>query len=275
MSFYGNVFYELADSLSRIMVKNSGKSSSAFIAPGEDIEVPVIGLNGKMVLDSGNKWIQLQGVPNEHLCTIYHAQKDELNTDNELTTFAKAEEQADSIELSPGDYLQGLKFYYDNAGHIAGHETVYYKLPVSETELELQDIQDRLGKVEESDGTQQQLIEGHTTDIATAQETADKAVEDLIDLEELVGDQIWMTTGDTSITQAIGSLKDITSATDGASVSEGIVKLAGKVNSQAASIQDLSFVQRAVIEDLCNQLYELAQIEIDKDRLWQNTNATT
>ena len=57
MSFYGNVFYELADSLARILVKNSGQNNNAFITPGQDIEVPVIGLNGKMILDSGNKWI--------------------------------------------------------------------------------------------------------------------------------------------------------------------------------------------------------------------------
>ena len=276
MSFYGNVFYELADSLARILVKNSGQNNNAFITPGQDIEVPVIGLNGKMILDSGNKWIQLQGTPGEHLCTVYHAQRDELNTDNELTTFAKVDEQSNSIELSPGDYLQGLKFYYDDAGHIAGHETIYYKLPVSETELELQDIQARLGAVEDSDRDQQELIEGHTEAIDTVTLQANTTDETLTELKNFVGNKVFMTTGNTTITQAIGNLKDISDSTDGASVSAGIVNLSGKINSQGSQIQDLSYIQRAVINDLCDQLEELnIGITIDRNRLWEGTNATS
>lgn len=254
------------------MVKNSGQNSDSFITSGEDVEVPVIGLNGKMILDSGNKWIQLKGTPSEHICTVYHAQRDELNTDNELTTFSKADEQSSFVELSPGDYLQGLKFYYDNAGHIAGYETTYYKLPVSETELELQDIQDRLGKLEESDTEQQLTIDNNTKTIGEVDAQADKTEETLTELKNFVGLKAFMTTGDTTITQAIGNLKNISDATGEGSVSAGIVNLANKISAQNSQVQDLSYIQRAVINDLCDQLYELNGIEIDRDRLWEGTN---
>lgn len=97
--------------------------------------------------------------------------------------------------------------------------------------MELQDIQTRLGAVEESDIGQQELLDGHTEAIDAVTLQANTTDETLTELKNFVGNKVFMTTGNTTITQAIGNLKDISDSTDGASVSAGIVNLSGKINS--------------------------------------------
>lgn len=69
--------------------------------------------------------------------------------------------------MSPGDYLSGVKVTYDKAGHVTGSTVVNYKLPVSDTEKDVEDIKDRMNAIEGSDTTQTQSINTLTSNFNT------------------------------------------------------------------------------------------------------------
>ena len=58
MSFYGSVYYQLVDTLYKIVAKNSAaRNFGPAEYPTEDLETQAIGRKGILSLNAGNKWI--------------------------------------------------------------------------------------------------------------------------------------------------------------------------------------------------------------------------
>lgn len=271
MSFYGNILYELTNAFAEIVVKNSGRNSSTTISPSsENVEVPAIGLGGRFILDSGNKWIGLVGDGESQLCKIYHSGIDSTNTTHSFTTLGNPDSATDVVELIPGDYLSGEQVYYDEAGHITGSKRVVYKLPISETEAELIELQEKMAVLEENEIVQDNTISANTGDLTTLKSTMEDVQEDLDEVEALVGGKIYMTTGNTSITQAIGSIENIQSLASGHTnnISNALHYLKNEINNRDNTISDVSTANRYAMSKLIEQLETKLGIEIDESVLW-------
>lgn len=274
MSFYGNILYELTNAFAEIIVKNSGRNSSTTISPSsENVEVPAIGLGGRFILDSGNKWIGLVGDEESQLCKIYHSGIDSTNTTYSFTTLGNPDSAIDAVELTPGDYLSGEQVYYDEAGHITGSQRVIYKLPISETETELMELQEKMTVLEENEMAQNATIEETSSGLKELKESYDANIKtvkkDLDTVETLVGNKIYMTTGNTSITQAIGSIEDIQSlAPSTANISNALTYLKNEINNRDNTISDISTANRYAMEQLIAQLEAQLGIKIDKTLVW-------
>lgn len=274
MSFYGNILYELTNAFSRVLIQNNGKGKKDFITPStESVEIPAIGLGGKLELDTGNKWISIKGDPEGHSCTIYHAAKDASDITNQMATMTKTENSAGAIELAPGDYLKGAVMYYDNAGHVTSTDTVCYRLPISETEQDLADLQTRMTTIEESDIAQADLINQNAADIESVTTAHSKTVTDLATLDKRVGNMYNLTAAvdKLTITQALGRFDNMQEQTAYPTICEGLTSLKQSIDAQNASISDASLVQRVVIKNLCDQIAAQSDIEIDYDALWTTT----
>lgn len=275
MSFYGNILYELTNAFAEIMVKNSGRNSSTTISPSSGTaELPAVGLGGRFTLDSGNKWIHLSADADNQTCTIYHSGLDSNNKKYSFTTIDNPDTATNAIELIPGDYLSGERVYYDEAGHVTGSERVVYKLPISETEAELIELQEKMAELEANEATQDKSIEDNTTGLADLKSTYDSTMgnvqKDLDTVEALVGSKIYMTTGNTSITQAIGSLEDMQAISVGNtnSVSTSLAYLNNEIAKRDNTISDISTANRYAMEQLIAQIEAQSDIKIDKTLVW-------
>lgn len=205
MSFYGNVFYELTNAFATIAIKNSGKSLKSFISPGQDTELPAAGLEGKVSIDTGNKWINLQGSPEELMFKVYHSKKDENDKSNNVESIeTPAAAPNNAVELKPGDYLQINKFFYDDAGHVTtSGVSDYYRLPISDTDKDMADLQERMDALKKDQ-----------SDITDAFEQLEVQVKDndtqLIDLEKVVGKQSSLSSDSSvNIIDAIGNVDSL------------------------------------------------------------------
>lgn len=275
MSFYGNVLYELTNAFAEIIVKNSGRNSSTTISPSsENVEVPAIGLGGRFTLDSGNKWIGLSGNSESQLCKIYHNGIDSTNKTYSFTTLGNPDSATSAIELTPGDYLSGEQVYYDEAGHVTGSSKVVYKLPISETEAELLELQKEMATLKANDATQDANITTNTDGLTTLKSTYESTMgtvqKDLDTVEALVGNKIFMTNGNTSITQAIGSLEDMQAISVGNtnSVSTSLAYLNNEIAKRDNTISDISTANRYALEQLIAQIEAQSDITIDKTLVW-------
>lgn len=275
MSFYGNILYELTNAFAEIVVKNSGRNSSTTISPSsENVEVPAIGLGGRFILDSGNKWIGLVGDGESQLCKIYHNGIDSTNTTYSFTTLGNPDSATNVVELTPGDYLSGEQVYYDEAGHVTGSERVVYKLPISETEAELIELQEKMATLEENEIAQNASIEETSSGLTQLKQSYDTNIDtvkkDLDTVEALVGSKIYMTTGNTSITQAIGSLEDMQAISVGNtnSVSTSLAYLNNEIAKRDNTISDISTANRYAMEQLIAQIEAQSDIKIDKTLVW-------
>ena len=307
MSFYGNVFYELTNAFATIAIKNSGKSLKSFISPGQDTALPAAGLEGKVSIDTGNKWINLQGSPEELMFKVYHSKKDENDKSNNVEPVEiPAAAPDNAVELKPGDYLQINKFFYDDAGHVTTSGTSdYYRLPISDTDKDMSDLQERMDTLEKDQ-----------SDVIDAFEQLEAQVKDndtqLIDLEKVVGKQpslssdssvniidvignvdglnasIVETIGDMSylnkdsivdaignmdelsdnhntIVQAIGNMRELNN-TD--TLTQNILTIKSDMKAQSTTIDYQGIAIKNAIEKLVNALNEQG-INIDFDSLWE------
>lgn len=250
MSFYGNVFYELTNAFATIAIKNSGKSLKSFINPGQDIELPAAGLEGKVSIDTGNKWINLQGSPEELMFKVYHSKKDENDKSNNVESVKiPAAAPNNAVELKPGDYLQINKFFYDDAGHVTTSGTSdYYRLPISDTDKDMTDLQERMDALEKDQ-----------SDVTNAFEQLEVQVKNndtqLIDLEKVVGKQPSLSSDSSvNIIDAIGNVD---------SLNASIVETIGDMsylnkNSIVETIGNMNDLNKDSIVDAIGNMNELS-----------------
>lgn len=160
MSFYGSTYFQLIDTFYKILVKNSGGSAVAF-PPSLDANTQASqasGRKGVLEFGTGNRWIYASQDPvNSNSYTFWHTSPD-TNLDN-LTQveFKGGKNQvtvpagATVVTLEPDTYIKAPVFKFDKAGHISAADHVYYKMPVSETEKAIEELQNKVGEPEEGE----------------------------------------------------------------------------------------------------------------------------
>ena len=160
MSFYGSTYFQLIDTFYKILVKNSGGSAVAF-PPSLDANTQASqasGRKGVLEFGTGNRWIYASQDPtNSNSYTFWHTSPD-TNLDN-LTQveFKGGKGQvtvpagATVVTLEPDTYIKAPVFKFDKAGHISAADHVYYKMPVSETEKAIEELQNKVGEPEEGE----------------------------------------------------------------------------------------------------------------------------
>lgn len=136
MSFYGSIYYQATDAIAKIIVKNSGLNNQEFLGTElpDFVQLDADGRSSELRLDSGNRWIRLEGVDEENRCSFYHSEPD-LSTkvcipgiSPDSIEVPEVDEDEKSIINPESETVlnveQGVRFsmpiiYYDKAGHIA------------------------------------------------------------------------------------------------------------------------------------------------------------
>lgn len=166
MSFYGSIYYELIDAFYKILVHNAGYGDGVSFPKPENIKneqaLVAIGRQGVIDMDTGNDWIQITTDPSKTKYILWHG-KANSNTTKDLVSFSKIEESdipenTEPIQLTAGDIIASSTSSYDMAGHISSSDAVYYKLPVSTVEQDVQDIKDDIEEINKELEAQSNII---------------------------------------------------------------------------------------------------------------------
>ena len=214
MSFYGSTYFQLIDTFYKILVKNKG---------GVTVNDPVIdnwasqasGRKGILEFGTGNRWIYaVQDANNPNSYIFQHARAGGENlTKQEFAGGLKSIPSGETYTiLTPGSFIKAPQFEYDEAGHIAISNDVYYQMPISETEQAIEDLQNKVGvpAEEASDGTSTGLfatvdeINGHLDGV---EDKIDQTQGELGDYRDLFPTTYWNT--DNNFFGAFGDMEDL------------------------------------------------------------------
>lgn len=181
MSFYGSMSSQLSNAFSRLLLRNNGKNNLDFVQ--EDIDdkiLDAVDSSASVTLDSGNRWIQIQG--GDDGCKIWHNAPDSENL-TIVSGFIKSDEPPTPThvtQLNSGDCLQVPVLQYDAAGHISPNgQAVYYKLPVIAIESDITDLKNQVADTNNTvlqQNSKIQTIDGKTTSISQSLETLKKEI---------------------------------------------------------------------------------------------------
>lgn len=159
MSFYGSVYYQLIDAFYKVIIRNKGKDAINFIDGDEDREVSAQGRHGVFGFDSGNRWInfgyneELKPDSKEtyNIYQIYHGRPDpEATLANHgframLEDVESRTDEEGIIQLEPHDVFETYDSIYDDAGHIARSERKVYRLPKSDMDNRVMELERLVG----------------------------------------------------------------------------------------------------------------------------------
>lgn len=174
MSFYGSTYFQLIDTFYKILVKNKGNSANTVSdapATANEYASQASGRKGILEFGTGNRWIYAtQDASNPNSYIFWHAKPDSKNlTKQEFKGGLQAKDVpagATVITLEPDSYIKAPQFEFDKAGHVAIANDVYYKMPISETEQAIEDLQAKVGEP----------IDSKTEDLFTRAKNADDAI---------------------------------------------------------------------------------------------------
>ena len=188
MSFYGSTYFQLIDTFYKILIKNKGNDAVTFPANLEANEhaSQASGRKGILEFGTGNRWIYAtkeDGNPNSYV--FWHAAPGGKNlTTQEFKGGAKGDVQLpagkSAVTLAPGSYIKAPQFKFDEAGHIAAADDVYYMMPISETEEAIEDLQAKVGEPQD----------GKTEDLFTRAKNADEAIADVTSTANRLRDEL-------------------------------------------------------------------------------------
>ena len=188
MSFYGSTYFQLIDTFYKILIKNKGNNAVTFPANLEANEhaSQASGRKGILEFGTGNRWIYAtkeDGNPNSYV--FWHAAPGGKNlTTQEFKGGAKGDVQLpagkSAVTLAPGSYIKAPQFKFDEAGHIAAADDVYYMMPISETEEAIEDLQAKVGEP----------TDGDTENLFTKIYAANQAIKTVADNADLIRDEL-------------------------------------------------------------------------------------
>ena len=157
MSFYGSVYYQLVDTFYKVVAKNTGKDNLTFIVPDKEAALPnqAVGRKGIIELDSGNRWINFSdaGAEDSAAYKIWHGEPDteKVTPDHGFKLLNVSEADMTDrtkdgvIQLIAADEFETYETQYDKAGHIAETIRKVYRLPKSETDERLDELERLVG----------------------------------------------------------------------------------------------------------------------------------
>lgn len=214
MSFYGSIYYQAGEAITKVFIQNFGKNKNTFPnAVDDEVEIKADGRKGSFYLNSGNKWVVLDGSSENNLCTIYHSKPDETNLNQYVMPLEKADTppaDAQVINLSLADdiYLSSPAIYYDEAGHmIPTGQIMYFKIPKIDIQQGIDDLESRTKNLEIT------VNDSHEKRILDTENKTQGLDSALTTLRTNVGYRTDMTKNeDLSITRAIGNIDDMRTA---------------------------------------------------------------
>lgn len=188
MSFYGSTYFQLIDTFYKILIKNKGNNAVTFPADlsASEHASQASGRKGILEFGTGNRWIYAtQDSNNPNSYVFWHAAPGGKTLSTlEFKGGAKGDVSVPAgktaITLAPGSYIKAPQFKFDEAGHIAAADDVYYMMPISETEEAIEDLQAKVG--EPSDDK--------TEDLFTRAKNADEAIAEVTDTANRLRDEL-------------------------------------------------------------------------------------
>lgn len=281
MSFYGNVFYELTNAFASFIIQ------SKFNDEDSKKILEAVGTGGDFTFAPGNRWIELNADANNYTLNINHATINPNQDGNNISPFSKTTEPVDApTNLTAGDIIAVPTLKYDAAGHIIKADSMsYYKLPMNETETNIQDLRDRMNEIEEAENEQNNQIREFANTIQNYDETLetldnrvanvetlDPEVKKLQDTSAVVvgllGERENMTKKeDLTVTEVIGNFDNLLTTFKCNDLSTGLGTLAQEVTAANSSINNNALAAKLAIKNLCDALKENG-INIDYDALW-------
>lgn len=270
MSFYGSIYYQVAQSFAKILFKNSGWDSKQFLTnKPSNGSLEADSRTGVFGIDSGNRWIQIQ--PDNEGCKIWHSLPNTI-TPTIIQGIEKSESPpapSSVTELASGDYFKVPIIQYDEAGHIlpASNEAVYYRMPVIDIISDIDNLETAVDELEEATNTMNKEIKDNAQSINKLNDqvnTLDDTIGDFSlvtddsneSISEIIGNvdsfRILLEDEDITLTQSILNLKDYTEAQIGtlsASI-QGLVQTTGLLSENIKSLQE----QIKALEEKVNSL---------------------
>lgn len=153
MSFYGQVVYEFKKLFSSLKITKNNPTEIA-IEPPEDSNFRVQALQpwDELNMAPSNRWIQLNGEPLTKTITIGHSTPGEKDDEKTVIGFSKIAEEdipADEtpITLNYGDYIETTNSNYDKAGHSIEATKSYFRLPISATETDVEQLKEDVSHI--------------------------------------------------------------------------------------------------------------------------------
>lgn len=289
MSFYGNVFYELRNAFSKLIVKHNHNVD-------DSTTMTVRGVEGQITLQPNNEWISLTADVNSALCGITHKEGAAAGT---MVAFGKvdaADVPGDVATLDLGQVFRTSVMQYDKAGHVVAVEDKYLKLPITDTEAEIgtlnedvsvlkindADKEQRLAAVEDTIGSYNDTISGFEERIIDMEtqldEELDPMVEDYNKMRPWIGQKNDIAEDpddeedSTTITGVIGNIFNVANEigvkTENRNISGCLAKINDELNTTDTQVKVNLTATKVAFERLITALAEQG-IEIDVD-LWKS-----
>ena len=282
MSFYGNVFYELTNAFAKFIVKNNGKTKEEEPQTLQDsFNISAIGLNSSFNIDSGNKWIKLDGENNT--CSIYHSLPKSDDKFGSIDSWNKTEGTIENaVVLQPGDNIKVQNLYYDKAGHISAIEDKYFSLPITDLDADLDEIKNNIKSLQDNDVIQDSNISTNTNNILgidtkydadiaglkgkdteidqNISDINDRITNEISSLDERIGNNELLGIGENiSIVEAIGDLSTTAKKTS-------VVENLNDLKQQNIQILTSMTVTNSSIKNAIDNICEL--IGANPDNIW-------
>lgn len=271
-SFYGTVFQELKKAFNRFKFKNNG---FATFPESQNSAQPDLSANSKtdaLNMSAGNHWIKFISNPEEQEVKVFHS-KSHTNTTYNVPIF-KTKDATDEnyIQLEPGQCFEiATELNYDTAGHetlpvkYKERPTQIYRLPMTDTEVELSDIKDRITELESDRVVQSEFqeMDSRVDKLETDSPTyATKAMTGSVDDMKTSSYYSYFT----SIAQLIGNVEELNKSMDlnpengtqnVMSLCDGLKQTIPVLMDIVLELQGLTNYQQADIYELKERIKEL------------------
>lgn len=236
MSFYGSTYFQLIDTFYKILVKNKGGVTVDSAPSITEWASQASGRKGILEFGTGNRWVYAtQDENNPNAYVFWHAKAGGQNlTKQEFLggeNVVSVPSGVSPIVLTPGSIIKAPQFEYDEAGHIAVSNNVYYQMPISQTESAIADLQEKVGipADEAGNGVSTGLflaVDDITDHLNDVENKIDETQTQLGDYQSVFPTTYWNTNN--SFYGAFGSIEDLRKAffndkTSSRTLSDGII----------------------------------------------------
>lgn len=236
MSFYGSTYFQLIDTFYKILVKNKGGVTVDSAPSITEWASQASGRKGILEFGTGNRWVYAtQDENNPNAYVFWHAKAGGQNlTKQEFLggeNVVSVPSGVSPIVLTPGSIIKAPQFEYDEAGHIAVSNNVYYQMPISQTESAIADLQEKVGipADEAGNGVSTGLflaVDDITDHLNDVENKIDETQTQLGDYQSVFPTTYW--NANNSFYDAFGSIEDLRKAffndkTSSRTLSDGIV----------------------------------------------------
>ena len=219
MSFYGTIYNQISNAFDTFYVQNTGKDKKDFLSTTTNsMNIKADGREGELKLDTGNKWIQLQGNATDNFCKIYHSIPDSSDTTTNLIlekiTDLPSGVEPMEVDLKNNVYFKINNVEYDKAGHISKSNNSYLKFKLVDASADIANLTSQFESFKtstsETVNNAVNIVNGYDTRLKTVESDLSSAKDNINNLKKAVG--VW--SGDETITQVVGDISKVRESND-------------------------------------------------------------